>query len=50
MQKNLHTIIPNVERFGEFIPARDNHVYVSMPELNVNAEQNFIGTVIDSQT
>ena len=38
---------PNVERFGEFILARDNHVYVSMPELNVNAEQNFIGTVID---
>jgi len=37
---------PEVERFGEFILANENHVYVSMPELSVT-DDNLIGTVID---
>ena len=37
---------PKVERFGEFILAMDNHVYVSMPELSVT-DDNLIGTVLD---
>ena len=38
----------NVERFGEFIHASNNHIYVSMPELSAsNTGNNFIGTVVD---
>lgn len=38
----------NVERFGEFIHASSNHIYVSMPELSSsNTGNNFIGTVVD---
>ena len=38
----------DVERFGEFVHASLNHIYVSMPELSASTTgNNFIGTVVD---
>ena len=38
---------PATRRFGENLLFRDNHVYVSMPELTISTTDNEMGTILD---
>ena len=38
---------PVTRRFGENLLFRDNHVYVSMPELTISTTDNTMGTILD---